>query len=209
MMPTCLTMQTPITSTRGSTVAQGDTGGSGRNICKKSKLKWLQFKIETKNLKFNWKILGRRPLWGRSSWTSFGTVQRGWEPRMSAEYTLNSWCGSSRTRPVVKNVYLSFIIFLKRFRFVSEKRSPGSLAVEWHLGPQASLCSPHSETWRNTPNKAPVLFPTHHTLPLVNFETFFQILWRIFCWRSETSIPATSPPSLLHIGLKAEDLWDA
>ena len=150
MMPTCLTMQTPITSTRGRTVAQGDTGGSGRNICKNSKLKCFELKIETKNLKFNWKILGRLPLWGRSSWTSFGTVQRGWEPRMSAEYTLSSWCGSSRTRPVVKNVYLSFIIFLKRFRFVSEKRSPGSLAVEWHLGPQASLCSPHSETWRNT-----------------------------------------------------------
>ena len=103
----------------------------------------------------------------------------------------------------------TFTIFLKRFGFVLEKRSPGSLAVEWHLGPQASLCSPHSETWRNTPNKAPVLFPTHHTLPLVNFETFSQILWRIFCWRSETSIPATSPPSLLHIGLKTEDLRDA
>ena len=53
MKPTCLTMQTPITSTRGSTVAQGDTGGSGRNICKNSKLKCFQFKIETKDLKFN------------------------------------------------------------------------------------------------------------------------------------------------------------
>ena len=146
MMPTCLTMQTPITSTRGSTVAQGDTGGSGRNICKKSKLKCLQLKIDTKTLKFNWKILGRLPLWGRSSWTSFGTVQRGWEPRMSAEYTLNSWYGSSRTRPAMNDVYFYFYNILERVGFVSERRLPGSLAVEWHLGPQASLCSPHSET---------------------------------------------------------------
>ena len=53
MMPTCLTMQTPIISTRGSTVVQGDTGGSGRNICKNFNLKCFQLKIETKTLKSN------------------------------------------------------------------------------------------------------------------------------------------------------------
>ena len=54
----------------------------------------------------------------------------------------NSTCGE-KCLPFFYNI-------LERVGFVSERRLPGSLAVEWHLGPQASLCSPHSETWRNT-----------------------------------------------------------
>lgn len=135
MMPTCLTMQTPITSTRGSTVAQGDTGGSGRNICKN--LSWSAFKwVETKTLKFNWKILGRLPLWGRSSWTSFGTVQRGSEPKKSAEYTLSSWCGSSRTRPVMNDVYFYFCNILEKVWICIRK------AITWVPGCRVALGSP-------------------------------------------------------------------
>ena len=158
MMPTCLTMQTPITRTRGSTVAQGETGGSGRNICKNSNMKCFQFKIETKTLKFNWKILGRRPLWGRSSWTSFGTVQRGWEPRMSAEYTLNSWCGSSRTRPTVNEVYFYFYNNFEKVWICIRK------AITWVPGCRVALGSPGKPLLPTFRNLTKHLFPTHFLL---------------------------------------------